>query len=200
MTAGKFVPIRADLCERLIILLGKMRDFPALRHEAADLVAMLGEAAAIAGDFLTQDGLLAAELLEAIARKSGRHISTQPHAGSLTEATDALADLVPMLGTNVLQLPRAANRPAPDPLPPLSLVIMCDGKRYGEALDVWAVPAVGTSIQVTEHRAGEPYPRARRLRVLDVCQLSARVFEVVVPSMAGATVPEWMAAATEGKP
>jgi hypothetical protein len=195
MTAGKFVPIRADLCERLIILLGRMRDYPALRYDAADLVTQLGEAAAIAGDYLTQDGLLAAELLEAIARKSGRHISTKPHAGSLTEATAALDDMVPMLGANVLHLPRAANGPPTvEPLPPLSLVVMCDGKRFGDALDVWAVPAVGTSIQVTEHRAGEQYPRARRLRVLDVCQLSAKVFEVVVPSIAGASVPEWMAA------
>lgn len=189
------IPIHPKTIERTLVLLGKLRDYPNLRHEAADLATTLGEMTAIAGEFEHRYAMLLAELLEAVGQTSGRPLDTTPAPASVLAAKAALGEMVPALG-NVIPMHapvRAANSKA-EALPPIALVIMVEGQRTA-TMDAWAVPVIGTAVLLQTAREGERFPRARRARVLDIVMVDALVYEVHVAPAVSVPVPAWV----EGK-
>jgi hypothetical protein len=177
MTAIKFVPIPLEVATLVLELLREadiahgqlgrtypetIAMLPHLHPRAAKAAMVIGEAISIAGEHVPAVELLCAELLELIGRVSGRAISTIPGETSLSEATEALSDLAPVLG-KVLRLPPVPERASAEAIDaavargladmpgPIALRPFVARKQrprepsYDEldTVDVWAVPHKG---------------------------------------------------------
>lgn len=178
-----FAPISPKTAGDLLALCGELRSVPAYRARAGALCTELGEALAIAGEHRQHFEMWCMELLEGIGRATGRDISTMATIANVKAAVEALEHTAPVLGTNVIAMPRAperetmaaieaaANRAFVDSLPPLSAILIVDGQPYGDPIDMYQFPAREQLLRL-------PGTERERVIVRQVYQHSARVAEV----------------------
>lgn len=183
MTAREdFAPISSQLAGDLLSLCGELRSIPAYRTRADALCTQLGEALAIAGEHRSHFEMMAMELLEAIGRATGRPISTIATVASVKAATDALEHTAPVLAPNVVQLrapsrdtqaniEAAAAKAFADSPPPLSAILIVDGRQHGDPLDMYQLPTRDQLMRL-------PGSDTERVIVRQVCWVGSRVAEV----------------------
>ncbi len=175
--SGELVPIRPALATTIIALLGKLKDYPAFRHEGAEIVTELGEAISIAHDFEHRLGMYGAELICAVNGATGRQIETTLTADTVKQAKAALEQTAPVLG-NVIALPRAPERETAasidaavakallDLRGPISVRRWVDHVER-EPFPTWVAPFVG---EIAEHGT-------RRIRTYLVRRVGPNAFE-----------------------
>jgi hypothetical protein len=105
----KYAPITMETAAELV---EELR--PLLRHPDGDrarrLFREVGEAMGIAAEYREHVELLGAELVELIARITGRTIETPLSRRTLEQCAAALEEMTPVLGATVIELPRAPER------------------------------------------------------------------------------------------
>jgi hypothetical protein len=108
----RMVPISGKTAGDLLAFLGQVRaTTQSLRFEADALCKLVGEAMSIAGDHRSDHELMCCELIAASNGASGRQIETVATWANVNAARDALEqDCAPVLGANVISLPRAPER------------------------------------------------------------------------------------------
>jgi hypothetical protein len=145
------VPLSGKAAESLLALLGDMDAYPLLKHRAADLRSIVGEAMAIAGEHVSEHEMWCMELLECVGQATGRMLSTIATRENVRLAKDALSHTVPVLGANVIAMPLAPTRETAanidaaaakavlDMAGPLSVRLWVD-QREVDPFETWAAP------------------------------------------------------------
>lgn len=163
-TTEPMTPISSKTAGDLLALLGELRSIPIYRSRADALCRTLGEALSIAGDHHSHFELMCMELLEGIARATGRPIPTLATVANVKAATDALEQTCPVLG-NVIAMPRVPDRDTTkaieaetaralaDMTPPCAVTLWVDHVRQKDSFDCWAPPREREVIEIGDVRA-----------------------------------------------